>query len=729
MQRQARLVSAARSQANASVSARAKLLIVDDEPLMLSSLAELLRLRGYQVSTVSTGREAIDLVTANKGYDLMLLDLNMPDMHGFGVAEHAERFAPGMAVVVVSGDTTADAAIGAMRKGVHDFIRKPYEPEELLRTVADVLEKSKRDQARRENSELVDKSERWHRFLVHHSPDIIYTLDREGRFSFVNDRALAQLGFARGELLGTHFSEFIVEQDLERAKFVFNERRTGKRAAHDMELRLKIKPSVIDADALEGFITIELSACGIYDSGACGGTGQFRGTYGVARNIGERKRAEETIYHHAYHDVLTGLPNRLLFRDRLSLAIAQAKRSGHMLAVMFLDLDRFKAVNDGSGHAVGDQLLQAVAARVSKCIREGDTLARLGGDEFTLLLPHIAGREAAENAARKILSVISQPFPIDGQEHHSGMSIGIAVYPDDGDNMDALVRNADVAMYDVKARGRNNYVFFSEARQAARSSRASLGGELRKAVARNQLELHYQPQVDSTTGRITALEALLRWNHPVHGQLPPEEFITLAQEAGATASISEWVIRTACTQIKEWRDHGVAPVRLGINLTPEQIEQHDFMAKFTQLLQQAKVDASWFEIEITESALLRNVDATQARLRQLAALGVQIAIDDFGMGYSALSYLRTLPIHAIKIDRSFVADIDPDEENSIVAAILLIAKGLKLRLVAEGVETREQLEFLRANGCGQCQGYLFSRPLSAEEATRLLVRGDPLLPR
>jgi diguanylate cyclase (GGDEF)-like protein/PAS domain S-box-containing protein len=728
MQRQARLVGAGRSHADASVYPQAKLLIVDDEPLMLSSLAELLQLRGYQVSTVSSGREAIDRVSADQGYDLMLLDLNMPDMHGFGVAEHAERVAPGMAVVVVSGDTTADAAIGAMRKGVHDFIRKPYEPEELLRTVAGVLEKSKRDQARRENSELVGKSERWHRFLVHHSPDIIYTLDREGRLSFVNDRALVQLGFARDELLGRHFSEFVVEEDRERAKFAIDERRTGKRAVRDMELRLKVRPSVIDTDAPDGFITIELSACGIYD-GAAGADGQFRGTYGVARNIGERKRTEEAIYHHAYHDVLTGLPNRLLFRDRLSLAIAQAKRSGQMLAVMFLDLDRLKAVNDASGHAVGDQLLQAVAARVSKCIREGDTLARLGGDEFTLLLPQIAGREAAENAARKILSVIGQPFHIAGREHYSGMSIGIAIYPDDGDNMDALVKNADVAMYDVKARGRNSYAFFSEARHAARSSRATLSIELRKAVARNQFELHYQPQVDSTTGRIIALEALLRWNHPVRGQLPPEEFIGLAQEAGATASISEWVIRTACIQIKEWRDHGLAPVRLGINLTPEQIEQHDFVAKFTQLLQQAKVDPGCFEIEITESAIMRNVDATQAKLRQLAALGAQIAIDDFGMGYFALSYLRTLPVHALKIDRSFIAEIDAGAENSIVAAILLIAKGLKLRLVAEGVETREQLAFLRINGCGQCQGYLFSRPLSAEEATRLLVRGEPLLPR
>jgi diguanylate cyclase (GGDEF)-like protein/PAS domain S-box-containing protein len=709
-----------------AVAPRARLLIVDDEPLMLSSLSELLHLRGYEVAAALSGPRAIELLGAGDAYDLILLDLNMPGMHGFGVLEYLEQHAPETAVVIVSADNSVDTAIGALRKGVRDFIRKPYEPERLLSTVASALEKSKRVEQERETSERLGESERWYRFLVNSSPDLIYTLDGAGRFSFVNDRALAQLGYSRAELIGRHYSNLVFEEDLERAKSVFNERRTGKRASRDVELRLRRKTADASESASVQCITVELSACGIYHSEPGAGR-EFRGTYGVARNISERKRAEETIYHHAYHDILTGLPNRLLFHDRASLAIAQAKRSGEMFAILFLDLDRFKTVNDTLGHAVGDELLQAVAARLSKCIREGDTLARVGGDEFTLLLPQIGAREAAENAAKKILSVLSQPFRIGRQEYYSGLSIGIAIYPDDGETIEALVKNADVAMYDVKARGRNNYVFFSPARHSSQANRLTLESELRQGIARKQLTLFYQPQVALATGQIVGVEALLRWNHPHRGTLLPEDFIPIAQEVGAIQYISTWVIRTACDQLREWRDHGVTPVRLSINLAAGQIEQDDFVPKCTEVIKESNIDARFLEIEITESAMIRNLAAMQPKLRALSDLGVGVAIDDFGMGYSSLGYLRSLPIQALKIDRSFVADLSLERENSIVAAIISIAKGLRLRLTAEGVETQEQLEYLRAHGCEECQGYLVSKPLDLEQVTRLIIRGEPLL--
>ncbi len=698
---------------------QSEILVVDDDNRMLAAVSELLRLRNYNVTPANSGQEAIDLLK-ERDFDLVLLDLNMPGIDGFGVLEHIKRHARSTPVIVVSGDTTIDAAIRALRKGVNDFVRKPYAAEDLLNTITRALAGKQQSEVERGANEKIEQSEKWHRYLVNQSPDILYTLDSAGRFTFSNDRTETLLGVAQADLIGRHYTHVIHEEDLERAKYVFNERRTGKRASRDVELRLKIKPN----EPINGlFLTVEVSSCGIYDPHDDGSATAFRGTYGVAKEVGDRKRAQQRILQQAYHDGLTGLPNRLLFRDRLNLSVVQAKRSGTLLAVMFIDLDRFKSVNDNLGHAAGDQLLQAVAARLTKCLREGDTVARLGGDEFTLLLPLIGHREAAENAARKVLAILNQPFRIGQQEYVTSASVGIALYPDDGDTVDALIQNADIAMYDVKAQGRNNYAFFSEARHASYTNRISLGHELHKAIGGNQLELYYQPQIAVASGRISGVEVLLRWNHPIRGQLMPDDFIPLAQEAGMISYISEWVVRTAGGQLKRWLESGLSPTRLSINLAPEQVQQHDFVAKFSGLIREMNIDPELLEIEITESTMMLDIEAAREKLKALNHLGVKLAIDDFGMGYSSLSYLRSLPIHAIKIDRSFVADIKAGADNTLITAMILIAKGLKLRLVAEGVETAEQLEFLKAHHCDECQGYLISKPLNTMEVTRLLASG------
>ncbi|MEO6022912.1 MAG: EAL domain-containing protein [Burkholderiales bacterium] len=701
-----------------------RLLVVDDEPRMLEVLLELLKLHGHDVTSASSGQQAVSLLQAAQ-FDLVLLDLNMPEMDGFGLMEHIERHAYGVPMIVISGDTTIDAAIQALRKGAHDFVRKPYRAEELLRTIDSALEKKQKTQSQAESTEHLAQSEKWHRYLVHQSPDILYALDSAGRFTFLNDRAEELLGIARSELMGRHYSHLIHEEDLKRAKHLFNERRKGNRAAREVELRLRVNPGGIGKTS---WMNVEVSAFGIYEQQNDAALALFCGTYGVARDVTEKKRAQETIHHQAYHDGLTGLPNRLLFRDRLNLSIIQAKRAGHMLAVMFIDLDRFKSINDTLGHAAGDYLLQSVAARLTKCLRESDTVARLGGDEFTLLLPQIADRHAAENAARKVLAALNQPFRIDQQNYSTSASIGIAVYPDDGDTLEALMQNSDVAMYDVKAQGRNNYAFFSEIGNVAYSNRINLGHELHKAIDSKQLELYYQPQVSTHTGAISGLEVLVRWNHPTRGMLLPEEFIPLAEGAGTLSYISDWVIRSACIQLKEWLEYGLTPVRLGINLAAEQIQQHDFVPKFRELLKELQVDPGLLEIEITETTMMQSIESTRVKLIELSELGVKLAIDDFGMGYSSLSYLRNLPINAIKIDRSFVSDIKAHTENSIVKAMILIAKGLRLNLIAEGVETNEQLEFLKSQFCDESQGYLISKPLNASDVTRLLASGRSLLP-
>ena len=401
---------------------QSRILVVDDEPRMLAALCELLRMRNHHVTAASGGQTAIELLQEHC-FDLVLLDLNMPGTDGFGVLKHIERYSNDTPTIVVSGDATINAAIRALRQGVHDFVRKPYAPDDLFRAIDTALVRKQHGQALRDSNNQIEQSEKWHRYLVNESPDIIYTLDSAGRFTFLNDRAESFLGIARADLIGRHYTQMVFEEDIERAKYVLNERRIGKRASRDVELRLNVRSG--DANGRR-FLTVEVSSSGIYEQPAEGAPRIFCGTYGVAKEVGDRQRAQEKLLHQAYHDGLTGLPNRLLFRDRLNLATAQAKRNGGMLAVMFIDLDRFKSINDNLGHAAGDQLLQAVAARLTKCIRQGDTVARIGGDEFTLLFPNITRREDAENAARKVLAVLSQPYRVG---HRSIAAVRVSVSP------------------------------------------------------------------------------------------------------------------------------------------------------------------------------------------------------------------------------------------------------------------------------------------------------------
>ena len=705
-----------------------KLLIVDDEPRMRQSLIDLVRLKGYEADAAENGRIAIQRLKETP-YDLVLLDLFMPEVDGYTVMQHMVEHYPRISIIVVSGDNTIQAAIHALRNGAYDFLRKPYEPEELFKTIENALAKRRLEQENETFQLKLEQSEKWYRYLVDNSPDIIYTLDQNGCFRFLSNRVETLLGYEKDELIGEHYTAIVFDEDIDRARFIFNERRTGLRASADVELRLKCKNSGDVIHFENRFITIELNAMGMYVESRPETSAKFVGTYGVAKDISDRKKAEETIYHQAYHDLLTGLPNRLLFKDRLNLAMAQAKRSRQKLAVMFLDLDRFKVVNDSLGHVVGDQLLQSVANRLGKCVREGDTLARLGGDEFTLLLPQVVHQEGAANTAKKILNVLARPFFIAGQDHHFSASIGIAIYPDDGDSVDSLIKNADIAMYHVKDLGRNNYAFFTQVKNTAYSDRLSLESDLRKAITNNELELYYQPQVNTMSGGIVGMEALIRWNHPLRGLLYPADFIPLAEETGLIGVIGEWVLQTACIQSRSWQAAGMLPIRMSVNLSAHQIEQQNFLDTMVDLLKDTGLASQYLEIEITESAMMKDIEKTQDKLRQLAALGVRISVDDFGTGYSSLSYLKNLPIHSIKIDQSFIRDIAAGEtETSIVTAMIQIAKGLKLRLIAEGVETDYQLAFLRSNHCEECQGFLFSRPVNTAEATRILIADQPLCP-
>jgi len=700
-----------------------RLLLVDDKPELLKSLSEVVRLHGYQVSEALGGKAALEMLNANE-FDVVLLDLIMPDVNGHDVLDFAAAHKLTAKFIVVSGDSSFDGVKRALTCGAFDFVKKPYEAAELIATLEKALRHRQLERSHELMEERLKDSEELHRFIVNNSPDLVYMLDRNGCFEFLNDRVESLLGYRKDELKGRHYSELIFEDDLDAARNLFNERRTGDRASRNVELRVRSrKARDVDRSFQAQTVWMDLTAQGRYSDPEERTRETFVGTYGTARDISERKEAEQVINFQAYHDLLTHLPNRALLKDRLSLAITQAQRNKRRLAVMFLDLDRFKIVNDTLGHTMGDRLLKAVANRLQGCLRGGDTLSRFGGDEFTLLLPEVRTRDDVVVIASKILDKLAAPFVIDGHELFVGASIGVAMYPEAGDSVESLIQSADIAMYHVKGRGKNGYQFFSDEMNHKFSTRLSLERELRSALATGQLRVFYQPQVDLADGRIIGVEALVRWQHPRHGLIEPAEFLSVAEETGLITQVDEWVQAHAFGEVAQWRSSGEGDVRLSVNMSSQQLEQEGFLERFLASLESSGLAADRLKIEITENAIMRDMEVIVPKLRALRKKGIRIAIDDFGTGYCSFSYLKHFPVNTLKIDRSFVGDIRADlEDVSIIDAIVAMARGLKLDLIAEGVETRTQLKYLKSQGCREVQGYIFSRPIPAMEFKALLQR-------
>lgn len=452
------------------------------------------------------------------------------------------------------------------------------------------------------------------------------------------------------------------------------------------------------------------------------------------RDIAERKAAQERMAMLANYDSLTGLPNRVLFRDRLREGMKRAHRSGRALGLMFLDLDRFKVVNDSLGHEVGDRLLQHVSQALTNCLRTVDsvardavddtvTIARLGGDEFTIVVEDIDGSEDAALIARRILDALLEPFVFEGEEIVITASIGISLYPTDDTDLDGLIRHTDMAMYRSKAQGRNTFTFYNADMNAEVEARLSLETSLRHALDRNEFNLLYQPKADLKTGRITGVEALIRWNRPGLGVVPPDEFISVLEETGLILPVGAWVIRTACANLASWDKLGLPALTLAVNLSARQFRHQHLFQLISETLAQARIAPQRFELELTESQLMEDNDASRAMLASIANLGIRVAIDDFGTGHSSLSYIKRFNIDTLKIDRSFVREITSDDEDTAIAtAIIALGRSLELKVVAEGVETLHQADYLRALGCDEIQGYLLSRPLSSEQLVTWLAK-------
>ncbi len=555
----------------------------------------------------------------------------------------------------------------------------------------DVTERQKNEQRLRENEER-------YRLLFERNLAGVFRSALDGRILEVNEAAARIFGYQREELLNqTAYSLYFGREERQRLMARLREQKT----LSNIEIRMRRKDGTA-VWVLENISLLDTTEGGILE--------------GTIIDITDRKAAQEQVEYQAYHDILTGLPNRLLFRDRIGVALAHARRSRRAVAIMFLDLDQFKLVNDTLGHTVGDGLLEAAADRLVRCVRGDDTVARMGGDEFTILLSDLADTRAAATVAQKILDSISQPIEVDGHELFITTSIGIAIFPDDGMDPETLLKNADRAMYRAKEAGRNNYQFATRAAVEAAAGRLSLERSLHHAFDRHEFVVHYQPMIEVDTHRVVGAEALIRWKNPDLGMLSPDEFIPIAEECGLIFPIGEWVMRTACGQMKEWHRAGHDELHVAVNLSGRQFQQRDLTAMIERILQQSGLPASALHVEITESTAMQNAELSLAIMTRLKQMGVRISIDDFGTGYSSLSYLKRFPIDTVKIDQNFVRDLSQStNDGAIISAVISMARALKLRVVAEGVETEEQLAFLRREHCETIQGFLYSRPLPAEE--------------
>jgi len=567
--------------------------------------------------------------------------------------------------------------------------------------VQDITEKRKTDQVLQR-----------FRFSIEQASEAIFWINEEGRFLFVNDQACRSLGYSKQELQTLHLWDIDPDFHAERwADQWANLKKTKKRV---LETRHQRKDG--------SFFPVEVlaSQC-LFKNGA----------HHVAfvRDITIRKEYEKQLEHQSNHDALTGLANRVLLDDRIQQAIAHAERAQRNTAVFLLDLDRFKVINDSLGHSQGDAVLLEVAERLLACISPGDTLSRLGGDEFAIIMTQINHPAEARIMAQKILTAFEQPFPLGKRELRITTSIGASLYPRDGEQSEDLLRHADAAMYQAKRQGGNGFQFCSKEMDARAHKALELEGDLRQALQLGSFVLHYQPKVRIASGKIDGCEALVRWNHPTKGMVPPDDFIPLAEETGLIIALGAWVFREVCRQFKAWQEQGLPPIKIAVNLSARQFLQSDFVESIQTILHEFDMDPHWLDLELTESMVMEDPDRIAKLLAELKQIGFALSLDDFGTGYSSLNYLRRFPIDCLKIDRSFILDVASDATAASVAnSVIGIAHSLGIHAIAEGVETREQYAFLAMCECDSVQGYLFSKPLPADDLVALLANPTPFEP-
>jgi diguanylate cyclase (GGDEF)-like protein/PAS domain S-box-containing protein len=578
------------------------------------------------------------------------------------------------------------------------------------------LQRDKQDRERERAEREVLQTKEYYENLVGNAGDGIIVTDRNQKIITWNHGAERIFGYSQAEALGRKINDLLRGPDKyqEIDDAMSGALTVGETRTFEAERYTKNGAK----------ISVAITATPLRDS-----DGNVIGVSGIHKDITERKRAEEALvkardqlYDQAHQDTLTGLPNRKLFYDRLSQAASSARRYERSVALLFIDLDRFKVINDTLGHDVGDLLLQAVGKRLTGCVRESDTVARLGGDEFSVILPSVVDPQDAVRVGQKIVQALSDPFVLDSHELFVTTSVGISMYPSDGNDMETLVKNADIAMYRAKEQGKGNCQLYTPAMNARAHERLTLETSLRRALEREEFLLHYQPRFDLGTGQIVGMEALLRWNRPGLGLVPPGEFVPLLEETGLIMPVGQWVLHTACVQNKAWLAAGLPRIRVAVNVSTRQFSQEDMPETVARELEEVGLEPNLLELELTESTVMHDAEAAIAMLRALKEVGIQISIDDFGTSYSSLNYLTRFPTDTLKVDQSFVREVTTDPSCAAVTeAIVSLAHMLRMKVTAEGVETKEQLAFLRECECDEVQGYLLSWPLTVEAATELLA--------
>jgi diguanylate cyclase (GGDEF)-like protein/PAS domain S-box-containing protein len=663
------------------------------------------------VQKCSTGvdrltKYASHLSAGKRDIDAVLLDLYMPDSQGIETFDRLFALAPFVPILVLIAPQDEAVAKMAVQRGAQDYLFKDRLDAYLLpKVLRSMIERAANTEA------LFDEKERA-QVTLNSIGDAVMSTDSTGHVTFLNVVAERLTGWAREDAAGRPLEEvFQLIDDVTRERVSDPMRRAIR---ENKTVGLTPNCVLVRRDGFEA--AIEDSAAPIHDR-----YGQVTGAVMVFHDVSSARALSLRMSYLAQHDSLTDLPNRLLLNDRLVQAMAVAQRANTKLGLLYLDIDRFKTINDSLGHAIGDRLLQCVAQRLSDCVRNSDTVSRQGGDEFVILLSQLTHAQDAAVSAEKILAALGVPHQIDEHTLYATVSIGVVTYPDDGLSADALIKNADFAMYQAKESGRNCYQFFKPEMNAKAAQRQSIENGLRLAIERKAFVLHYQPKFDLQTGTITAVEALVRWRHPLRGVLPPSEFVSFAEESGLIVPLGKWVLREACRQAKIWQDAGLKGIRMAINISAVELRAKDFVQGVCAVLQDTGCDPTWLEFELTETFLLQDANSTASVLRTLKGLGVSLALDDFGTGYSSLSYIRRFPIDTLKIDQSFMCDVVSDRDNaSIVQAVISMGKSLHMRVVAEGVETGGQLHFLQERACPEGQGYFLARPGVAKRVTRLL---------
>ena len=705
----------------------ARIVVIDDRATGRNILTRLARSveEGLQVHAFANPREALERMTTDLPPDLVITDYNMPEMDGAALIERirATEALADVPVVVVTVYEDRDYCYRALEAGATDFLLSPVDHLEFRARARNLLALRRQRQLLAQRAAaleqaLAERGTTWRpneealsAELLDRLPVAISATDEQGRLAFVNRAYEILFGVERAAVVGRTLVE------------IHGEDFATRHGVLDDKVRESGQPLLVPRyDTMLGPAGLRWLA--VTKAPLAGAPGGPERVVTVALDISELKVAEAAGSEAARHDPLTGLETLPWFRERLEQAIARARRQGELLALLHLDLDRFKGVNEAFGEAVGDKLLRAVAQRLTGRLRESDHIGRLRSDEFVILQSELERPEDAAELCRRLNEAFAEPFGADGQEIHLSASLGVTLYPADGRSAETLLKNADLAMYRAKASGRDAYRFFAREMNVAARRAVTLERELRQALAAEQFLVHYQPQLDLRTRQVVGIEALVRWNHPHRGVLRPGEFIRLAEEIGLIAPLTAWVLQTACAQHRRWRDEGLGPLQLSVNLSPVQFRERGVELLIERVLKESGLPPDQLDVELTENAVIENSQTATASLRYLHQLGVSLSLDDFGTGYSSLSYVKRLPVRRLKIDQSFVQNLEQSANDEvIVRAIINLGQSLGLTVIAEGVETRGQLRRLELLGCNEVQGDLISPPLSAADFARRMLEG------